>query len=485
MPATSVSSVSSYVYATLSLSGLLLSTLGCSSIPLDTNSRPDAPETGSRTSVNEEPTEQDPTPANEPTEQDSTPANDPTTNQPPVDNTIQQSAAADPDNPLPINNGTYQLNVTADQWFLIEAKTQSTIVASIAGVEGDLDLYLFELTSPDPIAGSFDEQTSNERIEMNVPAGEYVIGVSPWENQGGRSELTVQILPSQQNDGGSNNDETDDGNTNDNDDTGSNSLESQFEPDNTPDNANAVAPGKMNLVGNDDDWFYIDVNSNSTLNVTIASDAGDLDLYVVSSSDFENPIGSSYAEDSSNEQVQVQVGPGRYFILVTPWEGLVAPYEIEVALTSTNQDTGGNGSGAANGNGGNAGSGLEQLESFLAGGFFSYRNSESSGSDPNFPIVFVLETYIDVALCSDGTYQAFHVSQSSFSGREEFFYRGTWEIGGTVEAPLLIRTVHESDDPSIVLGSSGFQQGIELNQNGTVFMNGERWNRQESNPICN
>lgn len=366
------------------------------------------------------------------------------------------SATSD-DLPL-LGEGSFSLTTKYDQFFMIRAEHSGALIVEMTGNQGDLDLLLYDMETPDPLAASLGEATSNERIEIDVTEGDYILVIAPWEGQGGSHTLRIDLPDRNDTSGGNSGEANDD----------------SFEPDDTPGEAKVIQVGEYDLIGDDLDWFIFDVSTSSDVGIAITAGQGDLDLYLFEADDLTNPVDGSFGENTSNEQIRRQLGAGRYLILIEPWEGQGAPYRLTLNMTGANGGSeGGNGTQGAD------------TESRLAGNMYSYRDSESSGSDPNFPLVFILETYIDLYLCSDGTYQEDKVTQSSFSGREQFFYRGEWEVIANGEVQVLKRTILESDDPSIVPGSSGYEQQIEFNQNGTLFLHGGRYDIRESNPYCN
>ncbi|MBX3397030.1 MAG: M4 family metallopeptidase [Phycisphaerae bacterium] len=107
-----------------------------------------------------------------------------------------------------------------------------------------------------------------------------------------------------------------------------NGADDQFEDNDSPEQAAQLFAGASGLVCNDDDWFFLDIVQGGRLPVEVIGDGGDLDLYVFDAAG--NLLGSGESE-GSYESVQVEVGAGRVYILVYPYDGMTAGYTLAIS----------------------------------------------------------------------------------------------------------------------------------------------------------
>jgi hypothetical protein len=237
----------------------------------------------------------------------------------------------------PVTNGSYELIGLDSDVFRIDPATAGTLTASIAGMQGDLDIMLLEENhSPDqdPLAYSWDEYTSNETMTYDFTAGSYFIVVSPWEGNGGPYTLTINMTEGTGNAG--------------------NLTDDEYEDNDTPEQARALVSGTMSLVGLDEDWFRVDLPNGGLIDVQIAGSEGDIDILLYDEYvDYENPTEYSINE-GSNDGFQTLVGPGTWYVATAPYEGQFAAYTMTVSVEA---ETGNGNDGSSDGSTGNANEG--------------------------------------------------------------------------------------------------------------------------------
>ena len=203
-----------------------------------------------------------------------------------------------PETATELRSGSFDLVGMDLDWFVMNTQSSGAIVLEITGSEGDLDLAIFDdrLDFENPLAFSA-EAGSNERLEIEVPAGRYFAVVLPYEGQGGHYTLT-SVVP--------------DGAEPEPDDDG-------FEENDTPETATELRSGRLDMVGVDLDWFVMNTPTSGTIALEITGSEGDLDLAIFDSGlDFANPLAMS-ADVGSNERIEIEVPAGRYFAVVLPY----------------------------------------------------------------------------------------------------------------------------------------------------------------------
>lgn len=103
----------------------------------------------------------------------------------------------------------------------------------------------------------------------------------------------------------------------------------QFEENDQPSQAKPIQPGQYSLVGRDDDFFTIDVSAATEVTVNLQGPSGDLDIGLF---DADGNLLDSSVEIGSNETMTVPVTAGRYWLLVTPYEGQGSTYTLTITL---------------------------------------------------------------------------------------------------------------------------------------------------------
>jgi hypothetical protein len=94
----------------------------------------------------------------------------------------------------PVEGGTHERIGNDDDWFALEAASAGVITLDMTGPQGDLDLYIFNSNDlQNPIATSWNDGTSNERIDVQVSAGSYLAAVSPWQGNGSAYTLFIKL----------------------------------------------------------------------------------------------------------------------------------------------------------------------------------------------------------------------------------------------------------------------------------------------------
>lgn len=110
------------------------------------------------------------------------------------------------------------------------------------------------------------------------------------------------------------------------------SQDDSFEDNDTSDAAKPITNGTYQLQCRDQDWYLLTVGASADVNLSIAGQGGDLDLYLLDMSG--NEIGRS-AGESSNEGLSGALEAGRYYLLVDPYQGHGAAYSMSISVGGT------------------------------------------------------------------------------------------------------------------------------------------------------
>ncbi len=246
--------------------------------------------------------------------------------------------------PRAIQPGEHQLQGCNVDVFSVDVPTDSRMTVTIAGAQGDLDLFVFSADEQLVVQSTTD--SSNEGVQAEVAAGTYLIGIEPYEGQGSSYMLSIDIESTNGSSGNGGNDGSCNG-----------QMDDAFEPNDGLNQPRAIQPGEHQLRGCNVDVFSVDVSTDSRMTVSIAGLQGDLDLLLFSS---DEQLMAESASDSSNESVQLNVAAGTYLIGIQPFEGQGSAYTLSIDIESLNSgsNTGGSGTGGSGtGGSGTGGSG--------------------------------------------------------------------------------------------------------------------------------
>lgn len=118
------------------------------------------------------------------------PTPEPATDDSYEDNDVADAAKA-------IAPGTYQLSCRDDDWFRVHVAGNARLTATIQGASGDLDLFVFNAAGD--MAGQSNGDTSNESVELDVTAGDWLIAVSPYHAQYADYTLAIGVAATDSN----------------------------------------------------------------------------------------------------------------------------------------------------------------------------------------------------------------------------------------------------------------------------------------------
>jgi len=221
-----------------------------------------------------------------------------------------------PEQAASIQPGQFQLQGMDEDWFHIAVREPSQLAAQIVANAGDLDLGIYDNRGT-LLDASASENTSNERVELTVDAGDLFIRVQPFNGMTAAYTLTIELA------GGPTPPAGDD----------------QFEENDTPEQAASIQPGQFQLQGMDEDWFHVSVRTPGQLVAQIAGTAGDLDLGIYDARG--TLLEASASENTSNERVELTVDAGDLFIRVQPFNGMTSSYTMTLSLSDGGFDDGG------------------------------------------------------------------------------------------------------------------------------------------------
>jgi hypothetical protein len=113
-------------------------------------------------------------------------------------------------------------------------------------------------------------------------------------------------------------------------------IDDEFEPNDTKEEAETIVAGEYDLHGLNDDWFHIHVARRAELHVAVAGVEGNLDLVV------HLPDGTTVhsAGPTSDERVEETGVLGDVYLHVSPGDGAVRDYMLEVSVIDEECDGG-------------------------------------------------------------------------------------------------------------------------------------------------
>lgn len=203
----------------------------------------------------------------------------------------------DPASAKLIQAGTHQLVGKDDDLFVIDMASAGSLSVQLAAADGDLDLVLFVVQNGElaVLGSSENDQSSNESVEVDAPAGPVLIVATPFQNRTTNS-YTMTIANGTP-------PETDDA----------------FEENDDVDSAKPITAGTHQLVGIDPDVFILTAAAGTVVSVQIAGAEGNLDLLLANGAeDFQGNT-----PGSSNEAGQITSVQGFVAIVVQPANGAV------------------------------------------------------------------------------------------------------------------------------------------------------------------
>ncbi len=202
----------------------------------------------------------------------------------------------------------YDLKGNDDDWFRLDIANGGILTVVVDGSHGNLDLVLY--ATDGRVINESLRPTSQERVVATVDAGMYRVLVTPFEKNTSPYILQVEL----------------EGDTT--------TVDDCFEENDDVRQAAGIQLGYWDdLVGQDEDWYRIDVASRGVLIIEINGPDGDLDLGLVSA---DGVLLGSSTGPTSNERVEVAVDSGPCFVIVIPYDDqLTSPYEMEIRLTGS------------------------------------------------------------------------------------------------------------------------------------------------------
>ncbi|MGF1625397.1 MAG: caspase family protein [Alphaproteobacteria bacterium] len=197
-----------------------------------------------------------------------------------------------------------------DDYYAFDVPDYMDVTIRLTGLSGDLDLELLEPTGR-VIASSQEGGWADEAIVANLAAGRYHIHVFPYSGQS-NYQLSLEGIPS-----------------------------SPPPPDGAGDSVDTAAMlGTLRGSASFTDWVgpadqndYIgfDLAARATLTARMTGLSGDADIELMDETG--GYIASSSNVETQDEEIVVELDPGRYYIRVYPFEGQT-DYRLELTETS-------------------------------------------------------------------------------------------------------------------------------------------------------
>ncbi len=198
----------------------------------------------------------------------------------------------------------------ADDYFRFQVDDQAEVTLQLNQLSQDVDLYLYD-ESGNEISRSWLGSNADEQIQLELGPGTYFARVTPWDSANSNYHFSVDVDAAGEDFGTAR-------------DLG-------------------VVEGVREItdwVGqlDADDYFRFQVDDQAEVTLQLNQLSQDVDLYLYDESG--NEISRSWLGSNADEQIQLRLDAGTYYVAVSPWLSNASTYHLamDAALVDTVYD---------------------------------------------------------------------------------------------------------------------------------------------------